>query len=445
MCVCNGLFLGNLVVRNSQMSATKVSSFYGNSNRESVNFSKIRQNKVRWKELRQEITRIKEGKSSRLPFFAVHTLASADHEAVVGTTLVHASTLAILPELAIGTWFQLAHPRTVAKHLEPLLPHLPEIVTIDVALMIVGTDTGTRRDGAIDEHRGHRDARIAMIEMWTHLPFVLTQEALTTIVAKQRRTPCLVVGTLLGNELHQSFKLLVGDNHLGVGGGTSHRKNGEQSPVLHPFGQQHLTHLLQVGIVATSDACIDIPSQSARATEKANGSYGAVVASLASSHPVMVVAQTVQADGEAQHASRQEFAQLLLVQQPAVGHDAPRETSVTKRPTYFRQVGTNQRLASRDDHHDLMRIDVWQEGIDRTEEIFGWHVGAQGRRLAIATTMAAMEVTSQGTLPEKLPHGMNLGSIPTHPPIERHLQALTPSEVGDDAHLILWLLVSTSG
>ena len=64
---------------------------------------------------------------------------------------VHAVAPAEFEELAVGTESR-AHPLPVAEPIEAVLPHLHEIVVVDIALMEVAPDAGTGRYGTIGQH-----------------------------------------------------------------------------------------------------------------------------------------------------------------------------------------------------------------------------------------------------------------------------------------------------
>ena len=67
-------------------------------------------------------------------------LHPAHDKLVIISTLVHPPTLAIAEEGAIGTWLFLCHPRVVTIQLELGIPRLPEVIVVDITLVIVTTD-----------------------------------------------------------------------------------------------------------------------------------------------------------------------------------------------------------------------------------------------------------------------------------------------------------------
>ena len=73
----------------------------------------------------------------------------AEEQVLVIVVEVHAVTLAVLPHLAVST-LALLRPFAVAELLEAGLPHIPEVVFVDVTLREVGAHRGATRDVAID-------------------------------------------------------------------------------------------------------------------------------------------------------------------------------------------------------------------------------------------------------------------------------------------------------
>ena len=107
-------------------------------------------------------------------------LVVAIHQLPLVVTKVHAATLAELPHLAILALILLG-PLTVAELLEAVLPHIPELVPIYIALSVVGSHACASRDIAIDTYRGYIPARSAHVEVITYESLVATQEALAGV------------------------------------------------------------------------------------------------------------------------------------------------------------------------------------------------------------------------------------------------------------------------
>lgn len=68
-----------------------------------------------------------------------------------GIAQMHAVALAVAPEFAIGTCACL-HPATVAIFFKAVLPHIPEIIFVDVALPEVGAYAWTSANPSVEQH-----------------------------------------------------------------------------------------------------------------------------------------------------------------------------------------------------------------------------------------------------------------------------------------------------
>ena len=142
----------------------------------------------------------------------------------VAVAKMHAVALAIAPHLAVGTWASL-HPFPVAIYLKLVLPHLPEAVLVNVALVVVVTDAQAARYGAIGQHRSDVDARTARIVVVAHFALIFTEKAVAAIVGTD-----LAFQPGLTDELHHHHKLLVAELEVGFVGGSTERKHRKQTP-----------------------------------------------------------------------------------------------------------------------------------------------------------------------------------------------------------------------
>ena len=65
----------------------------------------------------------------------------AHHQVSFFITQVHSPTLAIAEHLAGGT-ITFLHPIAVAVILETILPHIPEVVFVNISLIVFATNAG---------------------------------------------------------------------------------------------------------------------------------------------------------------------------------------------------------------------------------------------------------------------------------------------------------------
>ena len=94
----------------------------------------------------------------------MHTIASTVTEVFAGGTLT------------------CLHPLVVAIRMVTILPDIHEVILIDVALIVVGTNAGTSSDGTISHHRTYGNACLTREKTGTRLAFVIAKESLTAII-----------------------------------------------------------------------------------------------------------------------------------------------------------------------------------------------------------------------------------------------------------------------
>ena len=75
----------------------------------------------------------------------------ADHQCAILTAEVHSPTLAIAEEFAVVAWLQLLHPLAIAIWFKAILPYLPEVILIDIALIVLTTNTGESRNTTVNQ------------------------------------------------------------------------------------------------------------------------------------------------------------------------------------------------------------------------------------------------------------------------------------------------------
>ena len=183
-------------------------------------------------------------------------IMAVEHFGAVAVPVVHAVAEAVAPDFAVGAG-ALAGPAAVAECLEPVFPDVVEIVFVDTPLTEgVAVDIGAGADASVDEDRGDVDPRVAEVWDVADLSFISAQVTLTTERYFHRSfASCLrsfaalrmtvgtlrmTVGTLrmtrgpLGlDEVHQPDEFLVGEVHVGVGGGAADGDDGEDAPLPH--------------------------------------------------------------------------------------------------------------------------------------------------------------------------------------------------------------------
>ena len=143
---------------------------------------------------------------------------------------VHTAAEAIAEHLAGGA-FAAPRPLAVAEGFEAVLPHVPEPIAVDIALVEIGTDRRAARNGAVDADRGDGNARGALVEMVAHLGFIPAEEAFAGIADVDAP---LTAG--LPDKLQHRTELFVGRAQRRVVLGTAHGEDREEPPVFQALG-----------------------------------------------------------------------------------------------------------------------------------------------------------------------------------------------------------------
>ena len=101
------------------------------------------------------------------------TVVVAEQQFAILVSQVESIAFAISEHLAVATLIFL-HPTAVTEHLVAVGPHIPEIICVDVALMVVGSDARTGGYTSVGKDRPDMFACIALVECVTHLRLIAT-------------------------------------------------------------------------------------------------------------------------------------------------------------------------------------------------------------------------------------------------------------------------------
>lgn len=94
---------------------------------------------------------------------------------------MHAVALAVAPYFAVFARFLLAHPVAISVGFKALLPHLPELILVDISLIVLTSNGGAGGDASVDEDTGHLRAGNTLVEVVADLSFPLAQKTLAGV------------------------------------------------------------------------------------------------------------------------------------------------------------------------------------------------------------------------------------------------------------------------
>ena len=122
----------------------------------------------------------------------------------------------------------------------------------------------------------------------------------------------------------------------------------------------------------------------------------------------MLFLQSVQADCNGAKACILQLEEHFWREIESVRHHSPGETSSGNAFRTLHNVLSYKGFASAKDDEDLAWVSFRSDIIQHLEEVFFGHIGHRRSLSAIASTVAAMDVAANGTLPEQLSEGMFL-------------------------------------
>ena len=220
----------------------------------------------------------------------------ADYQFAVVAAKVHSSAHAVTEPLAFSALIPM-HPTSVPVLLETVLPYVYEIILVDIALMIVAPDAAACGNGTVYEYRSNAQAGIALIEMVSDLTLVASKEALAGIADVDSS---LLSGTL--DEIKQTPQPFSRKLKLRVLRRPSHRKDREKSPMLQTQGNEILLELLEFRIIPVVDAGHHVEGYGWFSSPNFN-CLGCILKSVGTTaHPVVVLLESVEADGHRMYA-----------------------------------------------------------------------------------------------------------------------------------------------
>ena len=144
--------------------------------------------------------------------FLYKSLQVANHETAFVVAQVKAVAVTVAEETALGAVAG-ALPGVGAVGLVAVLPDVPELVLVDVALMIVGTDAGTGSDGAVGHDGADGDTRLAEEGKVAHLALVVAHESGATVGGVDA-----ALAACLADEVEHAAVFLVAEVHQRVVG-----------------------------------------------------------------------------------------------------------------------------------------------------------------------------------------------------------------------------------
>ena len=319
---------------------------------------------------------------------------------------VQAGAFAVAPVLALLAVANLG-PVAVTHHLIAVLPHVPQVVFVDVPLDVVATQARACRDAAVAKHRRHVYAGTAEERVVASVLLVTAEESFAAVVHVDD-----VQFLHFVDEVEHLAEFLVRELEQRIVLGAALREHRRDTPALHADFQKQVENLRKFFQVFAVHARHHVEGESLRVGGHVDGSYGAFKAMRVAAEMVVVCFEAVEANGERAQPCVQESRVAFGCHRKTVRDHAPGIAAFLDFLAAFFEVWAHERFTARNHHDKVLRVDVRGELIEYAHEVFAGHVG-DGVLDAVATAVQTVQVAAERAFPEKIGERMRLDFVVT--------------------------------
>ena len=319
---------------------------------------------------------------------------------------MQAGAFAVAPVFAL---FAVAdfRPAAVAHHLVAVLPHVPEVVLVDVPLDVVAAQARACRDAAVakygtDVHAGAAEERVV-----AGVLLVTAEESFAAVVHVDD-----VQRFYFADEVEHLAEFLVRELEQWIVLGATLREHRRDTPALHANFQKQVENFREFLQVFAVHAGHHIEGESLRVGGHVDGSQSAFKAMRVATEMVVVRFETVETDGERAQPGVQESRVTFGRHRKTVRDHAPGVAAFLDFLAAFFEVGAHQRFTARNHHDKVLRVDVRGELVEYAHEIVAGHVG-DGVFDAVATAVQTVQVAAERAFPEKIRERVRLDFVVT--------------------------------
>lgn len=321
-------------------------------------------------------------------------------------TEMQAGTFAVAPVFA-GLAIANFSPTAVAHHLVAVLPYVPNIILVDVALDVVAAQARASRDTSVAEHGRDVYAGAAEERVVAGVFLVTAEEAFAAVVHADD-----VQFFHFADKVEHLAEFLIRELEQWIVLGAAFREHRCHAPALHTDFQKHVQdfrEFLEVFAVHTGH---HIEGEAFGVGGHVYGTQRSLKAMRIATEMVVACFETVKADGERAETCVQELGVAFRSHCKTVRDHAPGVAALLDFLTTFFEVRTHQGFAAGNHHDKVFRIDVWGELVEHSHKIFAGHVG-DGVLDAVATAVQTMQIAAERTFPEKVRERVSLDFVVT--------------------------------
>ena len=317
---------------------------------------------------------------------------------------VQAGAFAVAPVLA---FFAVADfgPAAVAHHLVAVLPNVPEVVLVDVALDVVAAQARACGNAAVAKHGTDVHAGSAEERVVAGVLLVTAEESFAAVVHVDD-----VQRFHFADEVEHLAEFLVRELEQRIVLGAALREHRRDTPTLDADFQEQVENFREFLEVFAVHASHHVEGEAFGMGGHVDGSDGAFKAMRVAAEMVVAAFEAVKADGERAQPGVQETGVALGSHGKSVRDHAPGVAALLDFLAAFFEVGAHQRFAARNHYDKVLRVDVRGELVEHAHEIFAGHVG-DGVLDAVATAVQTVQVATQRAFPEKVRERVSLDLV----------------------------------
>ena len=286
-----------------------------------------------------------------------------------------------------------------------VLPHIPQVVFVDVALDVVTAQARACRDAAVAKHGTDVYTGSAEERVVASVFFVTAEEPFATVVHVDD-----VQRFYFADEVEHLAEFLVRELEQRIVLGAALREHRCNAPALHADFQKQVQDAGEFLQVLAVHARHHVEGESLRVGGHVDGSYGAFKAMRVAAEMVVVRFEAVEADGERTQPCVQESRVAFGSHCKAVRDHAPGVAAFFDFLSAFFEVWAHERFAAGNYHDKVLRVDVWGEFVEYAHEVFAGHVG-DGVLDAVATAVQTVQIAAERAFPEKIRERVRLDFV----------------------------------
>ena len=317
---------------------------------------------------------------------------------------VQAGAFAVAPVFALFAVTNFG-PAAVAHDLVAVLPHVPNVVLVDVALDVVAAQARASRDASVAKHGRDVYAGAAEERVIASVFLITAEESFAAVIHVDH-----VHRFYFADEVEHLAEFLVRKLEQRIVLGATLREHCCNAPALHADFQKQVENLREFFEVFAVHTGHHVEGESLRVGGHVDGAQRAFKAMRVAAEMVVVCFETVKADRERTQPSVQKARVAFGSHRKSVCDHAPGVATLLDFLAAFFEVRAHERFAAGYDHDKVLRVDVRSELVEHVHKVFAGHV-RDSVLDAVTTAMQTVQVAAERAFPEKVRERVRLDFV----------------------------------